>query len=146
MEEIKTVIVTGITGQVAVYLCEHLLENGYKVIGTKRRSSTPYLENVKHLLSNPNFSIDNLELTDYSSIETCLLKYKPGFIYNLAAQSFVAESYVSPISTFSVNTIGLLNILEVLRKHLPNTKLYQASSSEMFGKNYSTREIETGNL
>lgn len=134
--EPKVAIITGVSGQDGSYLAELLLEKGYIVVGTVRRSAKRDLTNLTNIINHKSFIIDTMELADYTSVNDCILKYKPDEIYNLAAMSFVTESFKSPHSTFESNSIGVLNILETIRKHLPNCRLYQASTSEMFGKNY----------
>jgi GDPmannose 4,6-dehydratase len=135
----KTAIITGITGQDGSYLSELLLEKEYKVIGLYRRSSTSSFERIKHLLNNNNSQLTLLEfdLTDFSSIGSIINKYHPDEFYNLAAMSHVGSSFDQPITTFDINTMGVLYILESIKTFSSATKFYQASTSEMFGKNYS---------
>jgi GDPmannose 4,6-dehydratase len=139
--ENKIAVVTGVSGQTASYLCELLLDKGYRVIGTRRRTSTPNNDNLINCLSHPNFELVIADITDYSCIHSLLMQYKPDEIYNLAAQSFVKASFDQPFHTFETDTIGVLNFLEVIRKEKLETKFYQASTSEMFGKSYSQRTI-----
>lgn len=133
----KTGVITGANGQDGSFLAELLLEKGYKVIGIVRRSAMEdkKLENVQHLLDNPNFVIENGDVTDSSSIFRIVAQYKPDEFYNLAAQSHVGASFTSPESTLSINANGALNCLEAIRIFSPDTKFYQASTSEMFGDN-----------
>ena len=135
----KVCVVTGALGQLASYLSELLLSKGYYVISTKRRASNSNYENVQHLLDNPNYKIVEMELTDYTSVHSVLSKYKPQEVYNLAAQSHVKSSFEQPDATFRANVIGPLNILEYIRLNDKNIRLFHCSTSEMFGKNYSTR-------
>lgn len=133
----KTAIVTGVTGQDGSYLAELLLEKGYKVVGLKRRTSTNTLQRIEHIKSE-NFLVEEYEISDSGSVYSIVEKYKPSEIYNLAAQSHVRTSFDQPHYTFEVNTIGVVNFLEAIRRYSPDTKFYQASTSEMFGKNYDT--------
>ena len=134
----KIAIVTGITGQDGSYLSELLLQSNYTVIACRRRSSTNNLERVTHLLDDPNFILTEFDLTDPSGVYQTIQKYQPDEFYNLAAQSHVGTSFKQPSTTFEINTVGVTNILEGIRHYSPHTKLYQASTSEMFGRNYST--------
>lgn len=128
----KTAFITGITGQDGSYLAEYLLSLGYKVTGIVRRNST--VEHQRNRIQH----LDNVELMygdllDQSSIEKALRTFQPDEVYNLAAQSHVRISYDIPQFTTQVNSIGVLNLLEACLNHCPNAKIYQASSSEMFG-------------
>ncbi len=137
----KTALITGITGQDASYLAELLLEKGYRVIGIKRRTSTNTLERIeyiKHLIE-----IIEGDITDSSSMTAVINKYKPDEIYNLAAQSHVGASFQQPSYTLEVNTVGVINILEAVRQFSPHSRIYQASTSELFGNNY--KEVLQGN-
>jgi GDPmannose 4,6-dehydratase len=134
-------IITGVTGQDGSYLAEYLLELGYMVFGIVRRSTYPIhssnLSNVS--LINPNFKIFTADLTDQPSmmkVFEAAKKFKLIEVYNLAAQSHVGVSFDCPVSTIEMNTIGTLNILECIRQceFSQKIKLYQASTSEMFGK------------
>ena len=133
----KTAIVTGATGQDGSYLLELLLEKDYRVIGLHRRSSINNFERINHLLKSPQLILEEFDLTDPSDTASLISKYKPEELYNLAAQSHVATSFKQPTTTFEIDTIGVINLLESIRKLSPQTKFYQASTSEMFGKNYS---------
>jgi GDPmannose 4,6-dehydratase len=129
----KKAIVTGATGQDGSYLIELLLEKGYEVIGLKRRSSTSTLDRISHIDSNM-LEIEEFEISDTGSVYSAVERHKPDEIYNLAAQSHVKTSFDQPNYTFQVNTIGVVNFLEAIRRFSPKTKFYQASTSEMFGK------------
>ena len=133
----KTAIVTGITGQDGSYLAELLLEKNYKVIGLIRRSAMEdkKLYNIEHLLDNKNLILENGDLTDAPSLWRMIKDYQPDEFYNLAAQSHVGASFTSPESTLGINSTGVLNCLEAIRNLKPDTKFYQASTSEMFGDN-----------
>ena len=136
----KTAIITGVTGQDGSYLSELLLEKEYNVIACHRRSSTNNLNRINHLLSNPRYKLTEFDLTDPSGVTQTVNKYQPDEFYNLAAQSHVGTSFKQPSTTFEINTIGVTNILEAIRHYSPHTKLYQASTSEMFGRNYSSEK------
>ncbi len=137
---IKKALITGITGQDGSYLAELLLSKGYEVHGIVRRTSTFNRGRIEHL-TNPEkwFEINNLilhygDLTDSSSIDKLISSIKPDEVYNLGSQSHVAISFEIPENTVDVVALGALRLLEAIRKHCPNAKYYQASSSEMFGK------------
>ena len=133
----KKAIVTGVTGQDGSYLVELLLEKNYEVIGLKRRTSTNTEDRVSHIDSD-DFSIIECEISDSGSVYSVVEKNKPHEIYNLAAQSHVKTSFDQADYTFQVNTIGVINFLEAIRRFSPDTRFYQASTSEMFGKNFDT--------
>jgi GDPmannose 4,6-dehydratase len=134
----KRAIITGITGQDGSHLADFLLNKDYEVIGITRRSSTNNNERINHILNHPKFKLVDGDITDYSSITNVLLKYNPTEFYNLAAQSHVAISFQQPTLTWDVTAKGCLNILQAIIDLGLNDKVkfYQASSSEMFGKNY----------
>jgi GDPmannose 4,6-dehydratase len=132
----KTAIVTGITGQDGSYLAENLLDKDYKVIGLYRRSSTNTFNRIKHI-DNPNFILKEYDITDPSGCISLISYIQPDEFYNLAAQSHVATSFKQPTTTFEINAIGVINVLEAIRLFSKHTKFYQASTSEMFGRNYS---------
>ena len=136
----KKAIVTGATGQDGSYLIELLLSKDYEVIGLKRRTSTATLERIKHIDSD-NLTIEEFEISDSGSVYSAVERHKPDEIYNLAAQSHVKTSFDQPDYTFQVNTIGVINFLEGIRLFSPNTKFYQASTSEMFGKSVSRNKV-----
>ncbi len=129
----KTALVTGVTGQDGSYLSELLLDKGYKVIGLKRRTSTICTERLDHIFEHPNFIMRYFELSDSGCIWRLLSEYKPDEIYNLAAQSHVRVSFEVPESTTDTIVMGTLRILEAMRHIVPNSRFYQASSSEMYG-------------
>lgn len=143
--EKKKAVITGITGQSASYLAELLLSKGYEVWGIYRRTTSPHFENLQSIIDNKDLHFVCGDITDSAFIFSCLSSVKPNEIYNLAAQSFVKASFDQPIHTFDVDTTGVLNILEWVRQHSKETKFYQASTSEMFGKSFSVRHntIET---
>jgi len=132
----KTALITGVTGQDGSYLSELLLNKGYKVVGLVRRtvsSNHEKYKNISSCLSNPNFILESGDITDSASLWRIVEKHKPDEIYNLAAQSHVGESYLSPISTAQIDAIGPLNFLEIIKSINPKIRFYQASTSEMFG-------------
>lgn len=132
----KTALITGITGQDGSYLAELLLEKGYDVHGTIRRSSVDFRERIAHLEGHPNFHLHYADLGDSMSILQVVKKVKPNEIYNLAAQSHVQVSFDSPEFTADVDATGVLRILEAVRQcDLTDTcRIYQASTSELYGK------------
>jgi len=127
----KKALITGITGQDGSYLAEFLLEKGYKVYGMCRRTSTPSLGRIEHLLSK--IEIVSGDFIDQSSIMAILKKIQPDEVYNLGAQSFVKDSWLEPVATAEYTGLGVLRMLEGIRQICPKAKFYQASSSEMFG-------------
>lgn len=129
----KTALITGVNGQDGSYLAELLLEKGYRVIGLKRRTSTISTGRIDHLMENSNFSVKYYDLHDAYFINHILKEEKIDEIYNLAAQSHVAVSFEIPDYTSDGICRGTLNILNAIRNISPTTKMYQASSSEMFG-------------
>jgi GDPmannose 4,6-dehydratase len=133
----KKALVTGITGQDGSYLVELLLSKNYEVVGLKRRTSTNTECRIDHIDSS-DFHIEEYEISDSGSVYSVVEKHKPDEVYNLAAQSHVQTSFDQPDYTFQVNTIGVVNFLEAIRRFSPQTKFYQASTSEMFGKNVDT--------
>lgn len=135
----KTAIVYGATGQDGFYLIQELLRHDYKVVGITRRSSVSNTTRLTPFLNNKNIELVEGDVTDCFSIANLINTYKPDEIYNLAAQSHVATSFAQPALTWDITAGGCLNILEAIRNIKPDTKFYQASSSEMFGKNYSKR-------
>ena len=132
----KKALITGITGQDGSYLAELLLEKGYDVHGTIRRSSVDFRERIAHLEGRPNFHLHYADLGDSMSILGVISKVRPNEIYNLAAQSHVQVSFDSPEFTADVDAVGVLRILEAVRQlDLTKTcRIYQASTSELYGK------------
>jgi GDPmannose 4,6-dehydratase len=133
MDSHKIAVLTGARGQDASYLAELLLSKGYKVVAMERRSSSPDYSNIKHLFDNPNYILEQGDVTDFGSIARVLKQYKPNEFYNLAAQSFVAASWDQSIATCDVNFTGVCNCLEAIRLISPRTKFLQASTSEVYG-------------
>jgi GDPmannose 4,6-dehydratase len=132
----KKAIITGITGQDGAYLAQLLLEKGYKVYGTYRRSSSMNFWRIEELGINnhENLELSEYDLNDLSSNIRLLERIQPDEFYNLAAQSFVGVSFDQPIYTAQATGIGTLHVLEAIRIVNPKIKFYQASTSEMFGK------------
>ena len=132
----KTALITGITGQDGSYLAEFLMEKGYDVHGTIRRSSVDYRERIAHLEGKPHFHLHYADLGDSMSIIQVVNKVRPDEIYNLAAQSHVQVSFDSPEFTADVDATGVLRVLEAVRQcGLAETcRIYQASTSELYGK------------
>ena len=128
----RTALITGINGMDGSHLADFLLDKGYKVYGVERRSSTKNRTNTKHLEGKITFLQG--DLTDQNSLLRCLKESNPDEVYNLAAQSFVGESWNTPEHTSEVTGLGVLRILEAIREYNPKIKFYQASSSEMFGR------------
>jgi len=130
----KTALITGITGQDGSYLAELLIEKGYTVWGIlKRNSSEDSLNRISGIMDKIN--LEYADLTDMSSLINVLIKSQPDEIYNLAAQSHVRISFDQPLYTVNSTGLGTLNLLESVKSVSPNSKIYQASSSEMFGNN-----------
>ena len=129
-------LITGVTGQDGSYLAELLLEKGYDVHGTIRRSSVDYRERIAHLEGKPHFHLHYADLGDSMSLVGVVEEVRPTEIYNLAAQSHVQVSFDSPEYTANVDAVGVLRIIEAVRKvGLANScKIYQASTSELYGK------------
>jgi GDPmannose 4,6-dehydratase len=132
----KKALITGITGQDAAYLAELLLDKGYKVYGTYRRTSTVNLWRIEELgiEKHPNLELLEYDLTDLSASIRLLQQTQPDELYNLAAQSFVGVSFAQPVTTAEITGIGPVNLLEAIRIVNTKIKFYQASTSEMFGK------------
>jgi GDPmannose 4,6-dehydratase len=131
---IKIAIVSGVTGQDGSYLCDILIERGYKVYGFTRRSArSDIYGNVKHLVGNPNFELVEGDIQDIACIERLCRLVKPSVLFNMCAQSHVATSFEQPIYTCQVTGMGVLNCLEAIRNSGIHTKFLTASSSEMYG-------------
>ena len=138
----KTAMITGVTGQDGSYLAELLLSKGYRVVGLKRRTSQISTDRIDHIYDNPMFSLHYYSLHDPSTLYHLLQKYKPQEFYNLAAQSHVRVSFDVPIETVDATGMGFLRILEAIRFVDDSIKVYQASSSEMFGDNPEAPQSE----
>lgn len=136
----KTALITGITGQDGSYLAELLLEKGYRVVGLTRRSSIIATERIAHLLGR--LELRSGDLLDQTSLMDVMTEIKPDEVYNLAAQSFVPASWSQPVLTAEFTATGVTRLLEAVRRCAPNARVYQASSSEMFGKVQAVPQTE----
>lgn len=141
----KRALITGVTGQDGSYLSEFLLEKGYDVHGIIRRSSVDFRERISHLEGNPNFHLHYGDLADSMSLVKIIGKVRPDEIYNLAAQSHVQVSFDVPENTADVDAIGVLRVLEAVRVCglADTTRIYQASTSELYGKVEEVPQSET---
>src|SRR5213078_1991922 len=137
----KRAIITGITGQDGSYLAELLLEKGYEVVGTVRRSSAPNLWRIDHIVDR--ITLKPADLLDQLSLLRVIDEVRPQEIYNLAAMSFVPASWDQPLLTGEFNAQGVTRLLDAVRQVDTSIKIYQASSSEMFGKVLETPQRET---
>ena len=126
-------IITGITGQDGAYLAKLLLQKGYRVVGVTRNNHSSNKSKLEYLKISSDIEIYECDLSDLSSVLNMFNLYKPNEIYNLAAQSSVGLSFTQPIGTLQYNIVSVLNLLESIRIVSPNTRFYQASSSEMYG-------------
>jgi GDPmannose 4,6-dehydratase len=133
-------MITGITGQDGSYLAELLLERGYEVHGMVRRASTEKFDRIEHL--RDRLTLHQADLLDHRSLVDALRAARPDEVYNLAAMSFVAVSWVQPTLTAEFTGLGVTRLLEAIREVCPETRFYQASSSEMFGKVLETPQTE----
>ncbi|MFB3070217.1 MAG: GDP-mannose 4,6-dehydratase, partial [Gemmatimonadales bacterium] len=136
-----TALITGITGQDGSYLAEFLLNKGYEVIGVVRRTSHDSYERVEHLIDR--ITVVAADLLDQHSLTTVVGDFKPDEVYNLAAQSFVPTSWQQPVLTGEFTALGVTRLLEAIRLAHPKARIYQASSSEMFGKVRQTPQDES---
>jgi len=130
----RTALVTGCSGQDGSYLLELLLQKGYNVHGIDRVKSNIMLDNLKTVLGNKDLEIIDADLLDENRLNDIIRTLQPKEIYNLGAQSFVPMSWTNPIYTCNINSLGVLRILEAIRMYSHDSRFYQASSSEMFGK------------
>jgi GDPmannose 4,6-dehydratase len=137
----KTALITGVTGQDGSYLAELLLDKGYDVVGVVRRTSHDSYERIGHLLDR--LRIVPADLLDQHSLTAVVRDAKPDEVYNLAAQSFVPTSWTQPVLTGEFTALGVTRLLEAVRLAHPRARVYQASSSEMFGKAQETPQRET---
>ena len=138
----KTALVTGVSGQDGSYLAKFLLEKGYTVYGSHRRNASGSLWRLDALSITNDVKLIDLELTEFFNIMRVIERVKPDEIYNLAAQSFVKASFDQPIYTTNVDALAVAYLLETIRTLNPEIKIYQASSSEMFGKVESAPQNE----
>lgn len=128
----KKALITGITGQDGSYLAEFLLSKGYDVYGMVRRTSTVYYERIQHI--QDNIQLIQGDLSDQTSLNSAIQQVQPDEVYNLGAQSFVPTSWNQPVFTGEITGLGVTRILDAIHSVKPDTRFYQASSSEMFGK------------
>jgi GDPmannose 4,6-dehydratase len=144
MQTTKKAIITGITGQDGAYLAQLLLEKGYAVTGTYRRTSSINFWRIEELgiADHPNLNLVEFDLTDLSSAIRLIEASDPDEVYNLAAQSFVGVSFDQPLATGSITGLGVVNLLEAIRIVKPTARFYQASTSEMFGKVQAIPQVE----
>jgi GDPmannose 4,6-dehydratase len=136
------VLITGITGQDGAYLARELLAKGYDVVGTVRRGSTPKTGRLERLGITDKVKLVSMELTEFANVISVLRLERPDYIYNLGAQSFVADSFEHPHLTSDINYHGLLNILEAIKIEGLDCSMYQASTSEMYGDVLSNPQNE----
>ena len=138
----KTAIIFGVTGQDGSYLTDLLLSKDYRVVGVARRSSVDTTERLSQSIKNTDFTVVEGDITDAFCVSDIINKFEPDEVYNLAAQSHVGTSFKQPTLTWDVTAGGCLNILEAIRvsPRSNDIKFYQASSSEMFGKNFTLTE------
>ncbi|MFA5455068.1 MAG: GDP-mannose 4,6-dehydratase [Sulfurimonas sp.] len=141
----KKAIVTGITGQDGAYLAELLLEKGYMVYGTYRRTSSVNFWRMEELgiKNNPNLHLVEYDLTDQANSIRMVMDIQPDEIYNLAAQSFVGVSFEQPLATAHITGLGCVHLLEAIRIVNPKIRFYQASTSEMFGLVQEIPQVES---
>ena len=137
----RRALITGINGMDGSHLADLLLEKGYEVYGMERRTSSPNRRNSKHLEGKITFLTG--DLTDQNSLRRCLVKSNPYEVYNLAAQSFVGESWNTPEQTGDVTGLGALRMLEAIREYGKDIKYYQASTSELYGRMVENPAKET---
>ncbi|TAN08194.1 MAG: GDP-mannose 4,6-dehydratase [Rhodanobacteraceae bacterium] len=132
----RTALITGVSGQDGAYLVELLLGKGYKVYGAYRRTSSVNFWRMQELgvIGHPNLELLEYDLTDPGCSLRLIQKVQPDEVYNLAAQSFVGVSFEQPITTAEITGLGALRLLDAIRTIKPDTRFYQASTSEMFGK------------
>ncbi len=137
----KSALITGITGQDGSYLADLLLEKGYEVHGMVRRASTEKFDRIEHI--RDRITLHQGDLLDHRSLVDALRDSKPDEIYNLAAMSFVAVSWIQPTLTAEFTGVGVTRLLEAMRETCPEARFYQASSSEMFGNVREVPQTET---
>ncbi|KAF6246738.1 GDP-mannose 4,6-dehydratase [Nitrosopumilus sp. b3] len=139
----KNALIFGLTGQDGTYLAKFLLDKGYNVSGTFRRTSHKCFERLEEISIFDKVTTIKADLADYGSIQSAIKKSMPDEIYNLAAQSFVGASFQQPILTSDITGLGVLRILEAVKENTPDAKFYQASSSEMYGNYIGIKNEES---
>jgi len=137
----RKALITGITGQDGSYLAELLLGKGYEVYGLVRRAATPSTERIDHILDR--LTLITGEMTDQTSLIDAVEESRADEVYNLAAQSFVGDSWTVPVSTGDVDGIGVTRILEAVRRAKPDARFYEAATSEMYGLVHEVPQTET---
>lgn len=140
----KKILITGVSGQDGAYLAQFLLEKGYVVYGTYRRTSSVNFWRIEELgiKCHPNLHLVEYDLTDLGGSIALIQRIEPDEVYNLAAQSFVGVSFEQPTTTAQITGLGALNLLEAIRLVNPKIRFYQASTSEMFGKVQAVPQVE----
>jgi GDPmannose 4,6-dehydratase len=135
MEQMKTILITGILGQDGSNLAEYLLNNNpeVNVVGVYKRGSNPNIDNIKTIINRTGFKLVSGDITDQTSMDNLVIKHQPDYLVNFAANSFVGTSWDTPDQVFAINTLGVLKCLEAIRKFKPDCKFYSAGSSEEFG-------------
>jgi len=131
MSSAPKALIVGVTSQDGSYLAELLLDKGYQVIGTIRRNTSFFKENIAHLYGK--LKIEASDLIDYESIEYVVRKYQPDEVYNIASQSVPADAWTHPMYTGEVTALGPVRVMEAVRKFVPHAKFYQATSREIYG-------------
>lgn len=141
----RRAVITGITGQDGAYLASFLLNQGYRVYGTFRRTSSVNFWRIEELgiANHPHLSLVEYDLTDPGASISLIEQAKPAELYNLAAQSFVGVSFAQPIATANISGLGVVNLLEAIRLSKQSIKFYQASTSEMLGKVQAVPQSES---
>ncbi len=139
----NTALITGVSGQDGAYLAKALLQRGYRVVGAYRRTSGINVGRLNELGIADDVELIDMELLEESNVRRALRLLKPDEIYNLAAQSFVGLSFEQPLYTADTDALGVMRVLEAMREICPGARLYQASSSEMFGKAQQVPQNET---
>lgn len=139
----KNALIFGVTGQDGAYLSKFLVEKGYNVFGTFRRTSHRCFERVEELGTFDDITKIKADLSDQTSINSAMRQAEPDEVYNLAAQSFVGASFQQPILTSDITGVGTLRVLDSLRENFPDAKFYQASSSEMYGNSPGVKDENT---
>src|SRR6267143_5234533 len=137
----KRAVITGVTGQDGSYLADLLIEKGYEVTGVVRRSSSPNLWRIEHLLDR--ITLRPADLVDQLSLMRIVQDVRPHELYNLAAMSFVPASWDQPLLTGEFNSMGVTRLLEAIRQVDGGVRIYQASSSEMYGRVREVPQTET---
>lgn len=136
----RTVLITGVTGQLGSYLADFYLSNGDKVVGFSRRTATHSTARIDHLMDNPQFEYLEGDITDTPFLLYLLARVKPDFCVNAAAQSHVHTSFEQPSSTWDITAKGAMSVIDAIRLASPSTRLVQMSTSEMFGSSYDQEQ------